>query len=65
VVTDPATTIKNVAIALLKNDVVDAVPARRQEPGWVDVYVQDYWRKRYVLYLLAREEMQDLARSQN
>ena len=62
---DDPTSVDALALARLQIEGLYTLCLFTQEPRWVDVYVQDYWRKRYVLYLLAREETKDLLRSQN
>src|ERR1019366_1164938 len=36
-----------------------------EDAKYVDAYVQDYWRKRYVQYLLVREECSGLSNHQD
>jgi hypothetical protein len=58
---DP-TSVDALALARLQLEALYTICLFTEEPGWIDVYVQDYWRKRYVLYLLGREELKNLPR---
>ena len=60
---DPST-VDALALARLQLEGLYAVCLMFESPEYVDRFRRDYWRKRYVQYLLMREETLDLPRYQ-
>lgn len=50
------------ALARLQLEGLYSICLMLEDPKYVDCYLQDHWKKRYLTYLLAREEMKDLPR---
>jgi hypothetical protein len=60
---DPET-VDTLPLARLQFEGLFAVCLMLEDPKYVTQYLQDHWKKRYVLYLLNKEETQQLPRAQ-
>jgi hypothetical protein len=60
---DPET-VDTLALARIQLECLYAVCLMLEDPKYVTYYMQDYWRKKYVQYLLDKEETKNLARYQ-
>ncbi|MGO4879305.1 MAG: hypothetical protein ACLP59_00610 [Bryobacteraceae bacterium] len=58
---DPET-VDVLALARLQLECLYAICLMLEDPKYVTHYMQDYWRKKYVKYLLEREETKNLPR---
>jgi len=61
---DPET-VDALPLARLQLECLYAVCLMLEDAKYVDHYLQDYWKKRYVQYLLNRRETQNIARAQS
>jgi hypothetical protein len=60
---DPET-VDTLALARLQLECLYAICMMLEDPKYVTHYMQDYWKKRYVQYLLDKEETKNLVRFQ-
>jgi hypothetical protein len=61
---DPET-VDTLPLARLQLECLYAVCLMLEDAKYVDQYLQDYWKKRYVQYLLNRHETQSIPRAQD